>query len=239
MKLHIISDIHLEFSDMAIPEVDADVTVIAGDLHTGIHGLSWIRKLNRPVIYVPGNHEYYGYNIDKIRNDFRQQKSAYVLDNQTITLDGITFFGATMWTDFEFFSDPVFCMIHALRHMNDFKFIKHQTSRLTPADTIEFHKESLVHLKSFINENAAKKVIVTHHLPSALSVQNRYKTDSMTSAFASNLDEIVERSGAKLWLHGHTHDSCDYIIGQTRVVCNPRGYPPFNSHFDSSFVVDV
>lgn len=234
MKLHILSDIHLEFSDMPIPEVDADVTIVAGDLHTGISGLWWARKLGRPVVYIPGNHEFYGYDMDKIRDAFRQQKSSITLDNEVAVINGVSFLGCTLWTDFNYHNDPIFDMLHARRNMNDFKFIKYQAFRLTPEDTVELHKESLAFMRT-----KQPDVIITHHLPSSRSVSGRYGKDALTSAFASRIDEIVEQSGAKLWIHGHTHESCDYMIGDTRVVCNPRGYPPFNQQFNPNLVVDV
>ena len=234
MKLHILSDIHLEFSDMPIPEVDADVTIVAGDLHTGISGLWWARKLGRPVVYIPGNHEFYGYDMDKIRDAFRQQKSSITLDNEVAVLNGVSFLGCTLWTDFNYHNDPIFDMIHAKRNMNDFKFIKYQSFRLKPEDTIELHKESLSYMRT-----QQPDVIITHHLPSSKSVSARYGKDTLTSAFASNLDNIVAESDAKLWIHGHTHSSHDYTIGNTRVICNPRGYPPFNQQFNPNLVVDV
>ena len=219
---------------MPIPEVDADITIIAGDLHTGCNGLKWARKLKRPIIYVFGNHEFYGYDMDTIRSEMKWQNKIHILDNESTTLDGISFLGCTLWTDFYYHNEPIFDMMHAKKNMNDFKFIRYQSSILTPEDTVELHKESLAFIRA-----QQPDVIITHHLPSSRSVSTRYGKDALTSAFASNLDDVVEQSGAKLWIHGHTHGSRDYMLGQTRVICNPRGYPPFNQQFNPNLVVEV
>jgi hypothetical protein len=142
--------------------------------------------------------------------------------------------GCTLWTDFYYHNDPVFDMRHAKKSMNDFKFIRYQTNNLTPEDTVELHKESMAFMRT-----QQPDVIITHHLPSSKSVSAHYKADALTSAFASHIEDYVEESGAKLWIHGHTHSSCDYKIGQTRVICNPRGYPPFNPQFNPNLVVEV
>ena len=239
IKIHILSDIHLEFSDMEVPDVDADITIIAGDLHVGTKGLSWARKLGRPVFYVPGNHEFYGCDMNQIRNEFRQVRQTTILDNQLSYGGGCAIWGTTLWTDFKLNNDIIDDMYWAKRHMNDFKFIRYQNSILTPEDTTELHKESLQQLRMFQNNHYPVKVIVTHHLPSSKSIHPRYKGQVLNAAFASHLDNIIESSGIKLWIHGHTHHSFDYMIGSTRVICNPRGYPPFNKDFNPSLVVEI
>lgn len=240
MKIHILSDIHLEFDSMKIPDVDADITVIAGDLHVGMNGFRWARKFNRPVIYVPGNHEYYGYEMNSLRDgDFKKQKKIHLLDNKALTLDGVNFFGCTLWTDFNYFNNMIVDAAWARTRMNDFKFIRYDKFILSPEDTIKLHKESLAYLRNFIYQKYSKCVIITHHVPSSSSVDSRYRLNALTSAFASNLDELIIDSKVKLWIHGHTHDSFDYVLGETRVVCNPRGYPPFNNNFKKDFVIEI
>ena len=240
MKIHILSDIHLEFADMPIPEVDADITIIAGDLHLGSEGLRWAMNLKRPVFYVPGNHEFYHHDMNALRDEFRKVKNINILDNQIGYGGGCLLFGATLWTDFDYHKQPILDALHAKKHMNDYKLIRYQKSTLTPDDTVALHKEALRNVRIFQDIKYPVKVIVTHHLPSRLSVHPNYAIDALTSAFASHLEDYVEESGAKLWIHGHTHSSCDYKIGQTRVICNPRGYPPFNNHqFNPNLVVEV
>ena len=238
-KIHILSDLHLEFDDMDIPNVDADITIIAGDLHIGTKGLSWAKKLGRPVFYIPGNHEFYGHDMNDIRGKLKQVKHTTALDNQLGYGGGCAIFGTTLWTDFYYHGQPILDTIHAKKHMNDFKLIRYQKSILTPEDTIALHKEALQALRTFQNNHYPVKIIVTHHLPSRLSVHPNYQIDALTSAFASHLEEIIEASGAKLWIHGHTHNSFDYMIGNTRVICNPRGYPPFNRDFNPELVIEV
>jgi len=100
--------------------------------------------------------------------------------------------------------------------------------------------------KAFLEAEFAKSrrgtsIVVTHHGPSQRSVLSRFKNDLLSAAHSSHLDDLVERSGAALWIHGHTHDSCDYVIGGTRVVCNPRGYYGYalNRHFNPGLVIEV
>lgn len=239
MKIHIISDIHLEFADMTIPDVDADITVIAGDLHVGSEGLRWATNLKRPVFYVPGNHEFYHHDMNALRDEFRKVKNINILDNQLGYGGGCLLLGTTLWTDFNLNDNSIADMEWAAKAMNDFKLIRYQGSTLTPQDTTELHKEALRQLRILQDINYPKKVIVTHHLPSHYSIHPNYTNNVLNSAFASDLQSLVFQSCASLWIHGHTHSSCDYKIGQTRVICNPRGYPPFNPQFNPNLVVEV
>ena len=233
MKIHILSDLHLEFQDMPIPDVNADITIIAGDIHLGMKGLRWLRQIKRPVIYILGNHEFYGFNTDKLKRQFNIQKRVRYLENNWVEVDNIKIFGCTLWTDFKLFGDDCFfAYSNAKRFLNDFNFIKDVKMK-------QWHKDSVASIKKFIKQDG-HKVIVTHHAPSIQSVGKRWKTDALTPAFASNLESIIMNSGAKLWIHGHTHTSYDYMIGETRVICNPRGYPQsFNKQFDPNMVIEV
>lgn len=233
MKIHILSDLHLEFQDMPIPDVNADITIIAGDIHLGMKGLRWLRQIKRPVIYILGNHEFYGFNTDTLKRQFNIQKRVRYLENNWAEVNGIKIFGCTLWTDFKLFGDDCFfAYSNAKRFLNDFTFIKDVKMK-------QWHKDSVASIKKFIKQDG-NKVIVTHHAPSIQSVGKRWRTDALTPAFASNLESLIMNSGAKLWIHGHTHESCDYMIGETRVVCNPRGYPQsFNKQFDPNMVIEV
>lgn len=96
-------------------------------------------------------------------------------------------------------------------------------------------------LKEEVKKHQGEKfIIVTHHAPSLRSIPKSYRTDSLSAAYASHLDSFVESSGAKLWIHGHIHTQQDYMIGNTRVICNPRGYPNEpNEDFIQDLVVDI
>lgn len=118
---------------------------------------------------------------------------------------------------------------------------------LDPAEALEWHLQSKAWLDERLEcEFGGTTVVVTHHLPHPRSIHPRFADDPLTPAFCSDLSELVEGSGAALWVHGHTHTSCDYIAGVTRVVCNPKGYGPQspggrieNEQFDENLVIEI
>jgi hypothetical protein len=152
-----------------------------------------------------------------------------------------------LWTDFQLMGDALYSAYDAAHRMNDFRIILTEPhySRLTPTRTMEMHKRSLESLSNVI-EKAAKMVVVSHHAPSIQSVHDRYRNDTLSAAFASNLEALIANNGIALWCHGHTHDSFDYVLpsknhGGTRVVCNPRGYAPhqLNADFNPGLLIDI
>lgn len=263
MKLHIISDLHLEFANYSVQVLDADVIVLAGDIGVGISGLEWAVKLlnytKAHIIYVAGNHEFYRYEINSLRKAMRDFCSAPVgwdgddsqhrlhfLDDEEKIIDGVRFCGATLWTDFKLFGDSLKdeCMLDGQQHLNDFRLIDCGEWAFTPLDSIELHNKSLQWLTHKLKTEKfdGKTVVVTHHLPSADCVVERYKKDLLSACFASRLDDLLGYS--ELWVHGHTHDSLDYVRRGTRVICNPRGYSRYdkvneNGNFDPKLIVEI
>jgi predicted phosphodiesterase len=248
------NDWNLNLPDPAI----YDVVVLAGDIHSHTHALEWATKtFSKPVIYVPGNHEYYdahfhGINVE-LKRCVQDFPNVHLLDNASVVIDGVRFVGAVLWTNFRLYGDsPAIvgrCLHDAKDGMRDFSVIRFgSTGLMRPADTVHLFAESACYLREILREPFdGPTVVVTHHLPSMRSVATRFKDDLMSSAFASNLDDLVAQ--ADVWIHGHTHDSFDYAIGKCRVVCNPRGYPGTmyprfrdryeNPAFDPCFVVEV
>jgi len=247
MKLHILNDLHIEFEDFTPPATDADVVILAGDIGVGMGGLRWARDRfpDRPVIYVPGNHEFYHHDIALINDQKAQSPDhIHVLNNDQVVIDGVRFMGGILWTDFALFgeADRFFAMQQARQQMTDFSIIQNNGQRFTPEDAIQFHTASRGWLAAMLAEPfAGKTVVVTHHAPSSQSVHPRYANDLLTPAFASNLENLMDGDRAALWVHGHMHESYDYEIYGTRVVCNPRGYAPnaLNPHFRSDLVMEV
>lgn len=253
MKIHVLSDLHLELSSWELPEVEADVTVFAGDIHSHTHALSWIEKFVRgPAIYIPGNHEFYGAELHGIRAELKRRTipQIHVLDNTSIELDGVRFLGCTLWTDYMLYGagdEMAHAMREAKRSLIDHEAIRcAPRSLFSPTHAQELHRESVAWLTAQLTVETNKKtVVVTHHLPSMQSVAERFKTHPLSAAFASNMDSLVER--ADLWIHGHTHDNFDYRLGKCRVVCNPRGYvwqrddliKAENSKFDPELVIEL
>ncbi|MEA2078417.1 MAG: metallophosphoesterase family protein [Pseudomonadota bacterium] len=232
MKLHILSDLHIEFADFVPPATDADVIVLAGDIGVGLEGLYWAESCfpDQPVIYVPGNHEYYHHDItltDELKHCAPQH--IHVLNDDPLEIDGVRFLGSVLWTDFALFGevDRSFSMQRAGRGMNDFALIQCNGAPFTPDDALGLHAASRDWLaESLADPFDGKTVVVTHHAPSARSVAPRYARNHLSPAFASNLEPLMDAERALLWIHGHIHDPCDYEIHGTRVVCNPRGYAP-------------
>jgi len=247
MKLHILNDLHIEFEDFRPPVTDADVVVLAGDIGVGVEGLRWAeaRFLDKLVIYVPGNHEFYHHDIVLI-DELKAEAlgNIHVLNDDQVVIDGVRFLGSILWTDFALFgeADKFFAMQTARQQMTDFSIIQNHGHRFTPEDAIRLHTASRDWLVAMLAEPfAGKTVVITHHAPSSQSVHPRYARDLLTPAFASNLENLMDGDRAALWIHGHMHESFDYEVYDTRVVCNPRGYAPnaLNPDFRSDWVVEI
>jgi predicted phosphohydrolase len=231
MRVYVLGDVHLEFGNFDPPPVEADVVVLAGDTDRGLRGIAWARKSfpGKPVIYVIGNHEYYGKALPKLTVELRQQAGdgIHVLEQDIAEINGIRFLGCTLWTDFQLLGDPLSARLFAEEGMNDYRKIRvtPQYRRLRAADTEGIHQRSHRWLGDAIRKRLTRgAVIVTHHAPSARSLNPKITGDWLSAAYASALDPLVEASRAKLWIHGHTHRVSDYFIGETRVISNPRGY---------------
>lgn len=256
MKLRVMSDLHLEFGDWTPPtSLECDAVIVAGDAGTGTKAIPWLARHFKglPVIYIAGNHEGYGYDLVTNQADLREEAAKsgiHYLENDTLVLkDGdkrVVFIGATLWTDFNLSETPELSMQIAQKCMNDYYKIKYGGQRLTAEDTRYIHGHSLEYIMeelSYYTKFADTKcVVVTHHLPSQQSIDNDYRSSDVNPAYASNLEHVMRSKFApQLWVHGHTHRSKDYVVGATRVVCNPRGYVPYepNFAFTPELVVEV
>jgi Icc-related predicted phosphoesterase len=203
------------------------------------------------VVYVAGNHEFYNgkfyAGIQYLRNECAKFPNVYFLENDTKIIDDVVFVGATLWTDMNR-GDPL--TLHAVRDMmNDFRIIRNDQKGYTPlkpADVALRHRETLQYFRLMLSEHKDKKcVVVGHHSPSFQSVHEEYKSQYlMNGAYHSDLSEfIMDHPQVKLWTHGHTHHTFDYVIGETRVICNPRGYQSDgyseDTGFDPAKIVEV
>jgi len=243
MKIALCSDIHLEFGHLPIENTEnADVLLLAGDICTA-HGFSDDLTRNsyyeffkhcsmefRDVIYIMGNHEHYRgdfsttYSI--LKEELKIHKNIHVFEKEYCEIKDHVFIGQTLWTDFN--KENSLSMRTCEGMMNDYRVIRNSEKgrRLIALDTLYHHKTSLEKIDEVYNQFDKPIVVVGHHAPSKLSVKPQYEHDfHLNGAYSSNLDEfIVNHPRIKLWVHGHTHNEFDYIIGETRVVCNPRGY---------------
>ncbi len=253
MKLHILSDLHLSVAAFEPPATDADVVILAGDLARPDEVMPWANRFSRPVLFVPGNHEFYGGSLASTVHKLRQactRTDHHVLDRDAVVIDGVRFLGATLWTDFELFPEGEMrerSMREASTFMRDFSRIRiddDSDALFTPAACrAEFHRQA-GWLKAQLTEPfAGSTVVITHHGPSPRSVPPRFVGSPLNAGFVSDAEHLVDGRCAALWIHGHTHDSFDYRLNGTRVVCNPRGYArdgiPENAQFDPALVVEV
>lgn len=250
MRLHILSDLHLEFGNVNIPATDADVVVLAGDIHQGTNGVEWAcaNFPGQPVVYVAGNHELYHRSVPGVFEEIRtacRGTQVHFLERGTVTLGEYTFLGCTLWTDFCLFGseNQVDAWAQAAALITDYRRIRLEPENrlLRSNDTVIWHETSRHWLEQEIpGHDLRHLIVVTHHAPSAMSIPPHRSKDLLSAAFASKLDSLVESSGARLWVHGHTHCSSHYWLGRTQVASNQRGYPgEVDPHFKSGLILEI
>jgi predicted phosphodiesterase len=231
MKILVLSDLHLEFNPFYPAKDKVDVVVLAGDIWTGEQAIPWARKNwpDTPIVYVAGNHEFYKRDRIKTLADLKSSAEQYeinFLENEEVIIGGVRFIGCTLWTDFLLFGEDKYldCLRAANAGLNDFRLISQNNQRFTAEESEKIHLESRAWLTSKLIDEPfnGNTVVVTHHCPSWNSVALRYQSDLLSACFSSRLESLLGAS--KLWIHGHTHDSFDYVEKGTRVICNPKGY---------------
>jgi Icc-related predicted phosphoesterase len=258
VRIWILSDLHLELTrgwdlPSGADRPDFDVLVVAGDLTPRMErGVRWLieRVPDRPVIFIAGNHEAYGQDIDV---DIEKARAAaagtqiHVIQNQAVTIGEITFLGATLWTDFDLFGDADYAMMAAGETMNDYRKIRTRNYelRLRPAHTLKRHMES----RDFIARELRKPgrhVVITHHGPVPEAARRGFERDNSSAAYCSDLHPLIREGAPELWIYGHTHESRDFMVGSTRVISNAKGYGPWhpnetwdNPQFDPTLIIEI
>jgi 3',5'-cyclic AMP phosphodiesterase CpdA len=256
VKIRVLSDLHLECDEPdVIPHVDADLVVLAGDIHNHAEGLRWAAEAfdaQVPVVYVPGNHEYYDGEFGALEAAMRDAAcsvdNVHYLNNAALADPAGRWrvLGTTLWTDFELFGADAEARDKAIasaeRVMLDFRGliqvawpradagdqgIVHGTGTprdFAPADALALHRHARAWLEAELAKPfAGQTIVVTHHAPHPLSLAARFADDLVSAGFVNDLPSLV-RAPVALWIHGHTHTAFDYTVSGTRVVCNPRGY---------------
>jgi len=233
-----MSDIHLEDGDFDVPDVGADVVVLAGDIGVGVEGVLWAKEsFDVPVIYVAGNHEYHDALTMDEHIQFMKQaaegSNVRVLDNDVVVIDGVRFLGTTLWTGGNYLL-PCDQNIMMDWDVDDGYLDAKKMNRMFEVGC-SFLRDELA--KPF----DGKTVVVTHHAPSMQSIHEGYLDNSMNDCYATDIENMM--TGADVWVHGHTHSNFDYDVMGTRVVCNPRGYTdcdgPENDAFDAMKVISI
>jgi Icc-related predicted phosphoesterase len=251
VKILLISDMHTEFWRNKAPELpplpDFDVVVAAGDIGVGGQGLVWLRDmfehLNKPVLYVPGNHEYYNHDYETLKRQLEVSAPVYgvtLLNPGTVTIDGWKFIGANLWTDFKLkgYQDlgP-----WDMDGFADFRVISDGDRMMTVNRMKDIHEGELAFIKLElaagvqrvpglgIDVGNQKTIVITHFVPSQVCVHPKWYSSKLNPYFTNDLDDLFDQFGYPLHLYGHTHDRSDIVhpFG-TRLVANPLGYPKEN-----------
>lgn len=259
MRLLVLSDLHLEVWRDFAPKFDItvskpDIVILAGDIHTKARAPAWAARVfpGIPVLYVSGNHEFYGGALDQasdaIRKECEKYSNVHYLDCDEYIALGIRFLGVTLWTDFDLFGSDhrSSAMVDSGNVMNDYRQIRIACAgyrKMRPLDTAQLHATQRSWLDRKLSDPfEGPTVVITHMAPSNKSITPEYAADPVSAAFASNMEDLVSK--ANLWIHGHTHTSFDYVLNQCRVVANPLGYmkrggEAENGDFDPNFIVNL
>lgn len=251
MRIQIKSDLHLEYSDHDVTNpTDDDVLILAGDIFPIAYLMNnlkykkvyedFLEKCHtrfKNVIYVLGNHcHYYGdikTSVSLLKQYCAKYPNIHILEKESITIDGITFIGTTLWTNMN--SNDVYTMMYSNTSLADYTLITKDGGKLSPSHTVELFYESMEYLSTEIKKHD-KVVVVTHHAPSLKSLHSKFKGDALNGAFLNDLDDfIAEQNNLVCWVHGHCHSSFDYTIGSTMVICNPRGYNTLTYSEDTGY----
>ena len=270
LKISLVSDIHAEFGHQELPGGDililaGDVCEFRS-FNKQFHSTKTLGyrpgaypcydffyhecAKYKKVFYVLGNHEFYHHRFDKTYNDMKHILPANVtmLEKECFEYEGVLFLGGTLWTDLNK-GDPI--TVYTIKnYMNEYKCVqnfypdKSLYHKLIPEFTAAEHRKTKEYFKEVLEQNKDKPVVViTHMAPSFESVNAKYRGDhTINGGYASEMSEfILDHPNIKVWVHGHMHDACDYMIGDTRIVTNPRGYVGYEdtSGFDPDFTFEV
>ena len=248
MKLHILSDLHLEHAPFTPPKTDADVVILAGDIDIGSRGIFWASKqFDIPVIYVSGNHEYWDFprNMEDTKQSMQavaEKAGIHLLDNSVWDTGDVRFIGTTLWTDLQ--REPVNGKAIKILEVDQSKILMNKGGLLSTEVVQSIYERNIEWLEEQLSmPYSGKTVVVTHHAPSMKSQHQQYAKSELAAAFISNLEYLMG-DHVDLWIHGHTHNNFDYRVNGTRVICNPRGYlHPFggwdNQEFQSTMIVNL
>ena len=233
MKIKLLSDLHLEFHSYTYQGCDSGVVVLAGDIHKGLKGIKWAidNIKDKPVIYVMGNHEFYGETQQKLIKKARilvEGTNIHFLENESICIDGVNFLGCTLWTEYNLFGTYPLALLECQSNMNDYRYIRRlpSYSLIRAVDIARIHRDSISWLcQELVSKSDLVNVVITHHGPSRKSLKIGTENMLISAGYASDLESIIEQHKPSAWLHGHTHECNDYHVHGCRIVCNPRGYP--------------
>lgn len=240
MKIQYYSDLHLEFPDnkeyiLNNPiEPIADILILAGDIvpfkiidnHQDF--FNHISRNFKTTYWMPGNHEYYYYNVDSSRFlDTKIRENIFLVNNCIKEISGVNIIFSTLWSNI---SESKRWLIQ--QSLSDFKVIKYNDHLFNVDDYNSLHKESLEFIQNALNETSDNKtVVVTHHAPTFVNYPEKYVDSKINEAFASNLTELIEDNSIDFWIYGHHHSNVnEFQIDNTKLVTNQLGYIKYNEN---------
>ena len=265
MKIQLLSDLHNEFLRHGknnpnhkwsglIPETDADIIILAGDIDTGTNGAGWAisesERLAKNIIYVLGNHEFYGHEYGSLKAKIAKQcegTGVHCLDTDVYIQDDVRFIGTTLWTDYKAdISVPQdLAMFYVDKALADHKQIKYRSGdsyrRFKPPDALAIHLKELSWVEKQLDGNhKGRTVVVTHHGPHPVCQHPVFPVSEMSAAFHSDLGNLIAENDIDVWVYGHTHANLDKVIFDTRIISNQAGYPGENVRdFDAGFTIEI
>jgi predicted phosphohydrolase len=234
MRIQLASDLHLELLErrwplerLVAPVRQADILVLAGDIHRGVRAIELFSDWPVPVLYLAGNHEYYGHLWEQLRIDLRRRARntvVHFLDNDVVEIGAVRFLGSTLWADYRVTGHSQADAMEAAEHaVLDHQQILTRSGPWRAAQALDDHLQCRQWLRGELERGYdGRTVVITHHAPHPASIHPRFAGNPVNGAFVSDLTDLVGQ--ADVWLHGHVHDSFDYRVGPCRVVSNPRGY---------------
>ncbi|NUU38649.1 metallophosphoesterase [Pseudomonas sp. C2B4] len=253
MRIALLSDIHLSVNAIPFPEVDADIVVLAGDIARPARAIEWARACPLPILYVAGNHEFYGSDLISTYeqlNNLSQGTGINILERSEHVHDGVRFLGCTLWSDYRLLDDAqeraqgIDLATQLIRDFSHIKVSPDFPDLFTPAVSQLIFMQTVAWLDDcFARDSTTPTVVISHFAPTRSSISPQFAGSPINSSFVSDLEEQIKKWQPALWLHGHTHGSFDYRVGDTRVVCNPRGYAKNgvneNPEFDCGLVIEL
>jgi Icc-related predicted phosphoesterase len=267
MRIWFLSDLHHHSSWPYEPPAtapDCDIIIVAGDTGEEMSrkALPWTAEFfcqyGKPILYVPGNHDFYGANISyevrKAQLVAEHHRIILLAQGESVVIGGTRFVGATLWADFALGDYGHISELEAMKNMNDHRYIRigSSYSKVRPKDLIDIHYQHRSRIEQVLARPFdGSTVVVTHHAPLERSLQHGRQDGPLDAAYASDLSSLIDTYLPELWLHGHIHTSHDYTHSSTRVRTNPRGYLmgaqmmgrgrtwPENPDFDPTLVIEV
>lgn len=242
MKIHVLSDLHVEFEPYVPQVTDADIVILAGDVHTKNRGAVWASEAFSPtVIHILGNHEFYGGHLDRTLQKMKQiaEPHVHILENETFILENVRFLCAVGWTDFTSTGDFPAASSIAREWMNDFRMIRcgSEYRRIRPDDiSIRNHATRAWLADELQKPFPGKTVVVTHHAPIPEVIGDKHE-GHLNAAYANAWHDLLPLADA--WIFGHTHRAVDVTLGGCRVLSNPKGYPREDTGFDPAKVIEI